>query len=73
MGKTSAEVKNRYAAKAYDRIILQVKKGHKDEIKAAADTAGESLNGYITRAVEQRMAAPPPMHRGRKGAGNPSE
>ena len=55
MGKTSAKVKNRYAAKAYDRINLQLKKGRKDEIKAAADSAGESLNSYITNAVDQRM------------------
>jgi len=55
MGKTSAKVKNRYATKAYDRINLQVKKGRKDEIKAAADAANESLNGYVTVAIDQRM------------------
>ena len=55
MGKTSAKVKNRYAAKVYDRINLQVKKGRKDEIKAAADAVSESLNGFITEAIDQRM------------------
>lgn len=33
MGKTSAAVKNRYAAKAYDRINLIVKKGQKEVIQ----------------------------------------
>lgn len=55
MGKTSAAVKNRYAAKAYDRIALQVKKGEKDKIKARADSLGMSLNAFITEAIEHSM------------------
>ena len=55
MGKTSAAVKNRYNAKAYDRVELVVKKGRKDELKAAADAQGESLNGFITAAINERM------------------
>lgn len=55
MGKTSSEVKNRWNAKAYDRIELRVKKGQKDAIKAAADEAGLSLNAYIQQAIEEQM------------------
>lgn len=55
MGKTSAAVKNRYAAKAYDRINLIVKKGQKDIIQAHAQTNGESVNGFINRAIEETM------------------
>ena len=55
MGKTSAAVKNRYAAKTYDRIIVQVHKGQKEVIKSAAESAGESVNAYITNAVYARM------------------
>lgn len=55
MGKTSSEVKNRWNAKAYDRIELRVKKGQKDAIKAAADEAGLSLNAYIQQAIDERM------------------
>ena len=55
MGKTSAAVKNRYAAKAYDRINLIVKKGQKQVIQAHAEQTGESINGFINRAIEETM------------------
>ena len=55
MGKTSAAVKNRYAAKAYDRINLIVKKGQKQIIQQHAEKAGESVNGFINRAIEEAM------------------
>ncbi len=55
MGKTSAAVKNKYAAKVYDRLQIIVKKGKKAEIQAAAEKQGESLNAYVTEAVRRRM------------------
>lgn len=55
MGKTSATVKNRYAAKAYDRINLIVKKGQKQVIQQHAEKTGESVNGFINRAIEEAM------------------
>lgn len=55
MGKTSAAVKNRYNDKAYDRINLVVPKGQKDVIKAHAETRGESVNGFIQRAIQTTM------------------
>ena len=48
---TSAAVKNRYNAKAYDRITLVVKKGDKDIIKSRADELGLSVNEYVTRMI----------------------
>ncbi len=57
MGKTSAAVKNRYAAKAYDRINLIVKKGEKDRLKAHAEKQGETLNGFINRAIDTQVQA----------------
>ena len=56
-GKTSAAVKNRYNAKAYDRIAVVVVKGCKGIIQAAADKAGLSLSAYIVKAVERQMSA----------------
>ena len=53
--KTNAEIKNAYAKKAYDDVRLQVKKGQKDIIKAHADANGESLNGFINRAIVEAM------------------
>ena len=49
--KTSAAVKNRYAAKAYDRIPLLVPKGQKATIEAFAERQGESVNGITTKAL----------------------
>lgn len=54
MGKTSAAVKNRYAAKAYDRLQIIVKKGKKSELQVVADKQGESLNAYIKKAVREQ-------------------
>lgn len=55
MAKTSAAVKNRYNNKAYDRINLTVPKGQKDIIKAYAEAHGESLNGFIQKAIAKAM------------------
>lgn len=55
MGKTSSAVKNRYNAKAYDRIALCVPKGQKDNIKAHAESMGESVNAFVLRAITQTM------------------
>lgn len=45
---------NKYAAKAYDRINIAVPKGRKDEIKALADTRGQSINAYIISALDEK-------------------
>lgn len=55
MGKTSAAVKNRYNAKKYDRINLTTPKGKKDLIAAYAERRGESVNGFINRAIDETM------------------
>ena len=55
MAKAQTRASNKYAAKAYDRIALQVKKGEKDKITAHAEQRGESLNGFINRAIETTM------------------
>ena len=44
-----------YAKRSLKRIPLYVQKEKYDEIKAAADKAGETVNGYIKKAIEQRM------------------
>jgi hypothetical protein len=55
MGKTSTTVKDRYNAKAYDRIMLRVPKGQKEAIEAAAEAVGESVNEYTNKALRARM------------------
>lgn len=54
-GKTSAESINKYMAKNYDRINLTVPKGRKDIIKAHAEQHGESVNGFVNRAIAETL------------------
>jgi len=51
MGKTSAAVKNRYNAKAYDRLSIIVPKGRKTDVEAAARDRGESVNGMVNELL----------------------
>ena len=44
-----------YAKTNLKRIPLDVQKEKYDQIKAAADTAGEKVNSYIKKAVDERM------------------
>lgn len=56
MGKTSSAVKNKWNDKAYDRINLTVPKGKKENIKACAESTGESVNAFINRAIDEAMS-----------------
>ena len=47
---------NSFISKAYDRINLTVPKGQKDIIKLHAESQGESVNGFIQRAISEAMA-----------------
>lgn len=47
----------KWDAENTERINLIVRKGTKAQLKAAAEAAGESLNGYIIAAAKARMAA----------------
>lgn len=53
--KTSAAVKNRYAAKAYDRLAVIVPKGQKATIEAFAQKTDDSINGVVSKAVLSYM------------------
>ena len=44
-----------YAKTNLKRIPLDVKLADFERIKAAAESAGESVNGYIKKAIELRM------------------
>lgn len=54
--KAQQKAQNRWIASAYDRINLTVEKGCKDVIKTFADAQGESVNGFINRAVNAAMS-----------------
>ena len=45
----------KYAKAKLKRIPLDVQKEKYEEIKMAADRSGESVNGYIKKAIDERM------------------
>lgn len=57
MAITKAQQKavHKYVKNNYDRIELTVTKGKKDIIKAHAESKGESLNGFINRAIKETI------------------
>lgn len=54
-GKTSNASKSKYNEKAYDRLSLYVPKGTRDIIKTHAEAQGESVNGFVSRAITEQM------------------
>lgn len=52
-GKT--EYKNEWQKSKCDRVNLTMPKGRKDIIKAHAESRGESVNGFINRAIDEAM------------------
>ena len=55
MGKASTKAQNKYINKAYDRVNLTMPKGKKADITEHAQERGESLNGFINRAIDETM------------------
>ena len=55
VSKAQQKAVAKYMKNNYDEIKIRVEKGKREIIKAAAEQAGESLNGYIKKAVDQRM------------------
>ena len=56
ISKAQQKAVHKYVKNNYDRVELTVKpKGKKDEIKAHAEQHGESLNGFINRAIDETM------------------
>lgn len=53
--KAQQKAQNKWIAKAYDRINLTLPKGRREIIKAHADARGESVNGFINRAIAETM------------------
>mgnify|MGYP001853397340 FL=1 len=45
----------KYNAKAYEQVPFRVKRGQKQVLKDIAEEYGESLNGYIKKAVQAKI------------------
>lgn len=56
VSKAQQKAVNKYMAANYDRINLTVPKGKKDTIQAHAEAQGESVNGFINRAIDRQIS-----------------
>lgn len=45
----------KYEQQNYDKVLLRLEKGKKDKIKLHAENRGESLNGFVNRAIDEAM------------------
>ena len=45
----------KYERENYDKVLLRMPQGERERMRAAADSAGQSLNAYILDAVRDRM------------------
>lgn len=53
--KAQQKAVNKYVRENYDKLLLTMPKGHKEGIKAHAEARGESVNGFINRAIDETM------------------
>lgn len=55
VSKAQQKAVHKYVRENYDRLDLTLPKGQKEVIKAAADELGESVNGFIGKAIDMRI------------------
>ena len=55
VSKAQQKAVHRYVKANYDRMELTVPKGRKAEIKAHAEAHGQSVNGFINEAIDEKM------------------
>ena len=65
VSKAQQKAVNKYMAANYDRVNLTLPKGQKEVVQAHAAALGESVNGFIGRAISEAME--------RDGGGTASE
>ena len=53
--KSRADYMTAYKKAKYKRVPLDISPAFYERIKAAAAASGESVNGYIKKAVEKRL------------------
>lgn len=55
VSKAQQKATNKYIANNYDRVNLTLAKGQKEIIRIHAESRGESLNAFISRAIETQI------------------
>lgn len=57
VSKAQQKAVNKYVKEKYDRINITMPKGRKEQIQAAAEARGESVNGFINRLISDALDA----------------
>lgn len=55
VSKAQQKAVNKYVKEKYDRINVTMPKGQKGIIQAHSEARGESVNGFINRAISETM------------------
>ena len=55
VSKAQQKAVTKYVKNKYDRFGLTMPKGKLDTIKAHAEARGESVNGFVNRAISETM------------------
>ena len=70
--KAQQKAVSKYMKENYDVYQIRMKKGQKEAVKAHASDRGESVNGFITRAIQETIALDS-SEGSAEAAGSPSE
>ncbi len=55
VSKAQQKAVQKYVKNNYDRVVVTLPKGRRDEVKKHASNHGESMNAFIVRAVNETM------------------
>lgn len=55
VSKAQQKAVAKYMKNNYDELKIRVQKGRKDIIKAHAEKNGESVNGFVNRAISETI------------------
>lgn len=56
VSKAQQKAVQKYVKNNYDRVVLTLPKGKRNEIKRHAELCDKSMNAYITQAIEEKIS-----------------
>lgn len=55
VSKAQQRAVQKYVKNNYDRVVLTLPKGKREEIRQHAEMFGMSMNSYIAKAIEEKI------------------
>ena len=56
VSKSQRAATAKYEAKMYDKILIRLPRGKKAEIEGITKPKGESVNGFIAKAIDEKIS-----------------